>query len=129
MEKKTGNITIPGDVGVRKHEMETSRALANAGYDVVFLKKSNIEHQQTPDVLLNGERWELKAPEASNARAVERNLHRALRQASRVVLDGRRMKNFPDKKILHEIAKRLPGLKSCKGLKFITRTGEVVDIK
>lgn len=129
MAKKAGNITIPGDVGVRKHEMETARALANAGYDVVFLKKSNVEHQQTPDVLLNGERWEFKAPQASNARAVQRNLHRALQQAPRVVFDGRRMKNFPDKKILHEIDKWLPGLKSCKGLKFINRAGEVIDIR
>ena len=129
MAKRVGNITVPGDVGVRKHEMETARALANAGHDVVFLKKSDHHHVQTPDILIDGVRWEMKAPEASNARAVQRNLHRALQQAPRVVFDGRRMKNYPDRQIIHELRKWLPGLKSCKGLKFVNRAGEVIDIK
>lgn len=124
-----GNIVIPGDVVVRSHELETARALANAGHNITFLRKSNIEYRQTPDALIDGERWEFKAPEASNARAVERNLYRALKQADRVVFDGRRMKRFPDRAILRELKKWLPKLKSCKGLKFVTRSGEVIDLK
>lgn len=129
MAKRVGHIDIPGDVDVWPHELATAKALARAGHDVRFIKKSNIEHEKTPDCLVDGDCWELKAPRTSNARAVQRNLHRALRQAPCVVFDGRRMKQMSDKRILHEIEKWLPDLKSCKHLKYINSNGDVIDIK
>ena len=125
---KAGNIHIPGDVEVWPHEYRTALALARAGHDVAFIKKSDVEHEHTPDVLIDGERWEMKAPKASSARAVERNLHRALQQSSRVVFDCRRMKNFPDKVVERELRKRKAELRSLKGLLFVNHRGEVIDL-
>lgn len=129
MVKRVGHIDIPGDVDIWPHELETAKALARAGHNIKFVKKSNDQYKKTADCYIDGELWESKAPKASNARGVERNLQRALHQASRVVFDGRRMKNFPDDKILHELLKWIPKVKSCRGLKFIKRSGEIVDIK
>ena len=129
MKRKTGNISIPGDVDVWPHEYQTAVALARAGYDVTFIKKSDERHEQTPDILIDGQRWEMKAPKASTARAVERNLHRALQQSARVVLDCRRMKNLPDSVVERELRKRLKELRSLKGLLFVNHRGDVVDIQ
>lgn len=126
--KKAGNILIPGDVEVWPHEYQTALALARAGHDVTFIKKSDVEHEHTPDVLIDGDRWEMKAPKASNARAVERNLHRALQQSSRVVFDCRRMKNLSDKVVERELRKRMKGLRSLKRLLFVNHRGEVIDL-
>lgn len=129
MKKRAGNITIPGDADIWPHELDTAKALARAGYNVEFIKKSNVPHEKTADCYIDGERWEMKAPKASNARAVQRNLRRALQQASRLIFDGRRMKPMTDKQILHEIDKWLPMFKACKQLKYVNREGEILDIK
>lgn len=129
MKKRVGTIIIPGDVEVWPHEQRTAAALARAGYDVTFLKKSDNECEKTPDVLIDGEHWEMKAPKASSARAVERNLHRALQQSPRVVFDCRRMKNLPDAAVERELRKRAAELCSLKRLLFVTHRGEVVDIR
>lgn len=78
---------------------------------------------------MDGERWEMKAPKASSARAVERNLHRALRQSPRIVFDCRRMKNLPDAVIERELRKRSLELKTLKRLLFVNHQGAVIDIK
>lgn len=62
MKNRVGNITIPGDAEVWPHEQRTAAALARAGHGVEFIKKSNKNREKTPDVLINGERWEMKAP-------------------------------------------------------------------
>ena len=129
MKRKTGNISIPGDVDVWPHEYQTAVALARAGYDVTFIKKSDEQHEQTPDVLINGERWEMKAPKASNARAIDRNLRRALRQSTRIIIDARRMKKLPDSVVERELRKHAREMKSIQKLVFVNHHGDVVDIK
>ena len=129
MKRKTGNISIPGDVDIWPHEYQTAVALARAGYDVVFIKKSNEEHEQTPDILIDGQRWEMKAPKASNARAIDRNLRRALRQSTRIIIDARRMKELPDSVVERELRKHAREMKSIQKLVFVNHHGDVVDIK
>lgn len=55
MKKMVGKITIPGDADVWSHEYETARSLARAGFNVTFIKKSDVDHERTPDLLINGE--------------------------------------------------------------------------
>lgn len=129
MAKKVGHINIPDDVDVWDHEFRTAMALKRAGHDVDFIKKSNNAYERTPDCLVDGERWEMKAPQAANARAVQRNIYRALDQADRVIFDGRRMKPMTDEAIVHEINKWLPKLKSCKGFLYVNRHGEIVVLR
>lgn len=129
MKKVIGDITVPGDADVWPHEYETARSLARAGHNVTFIKKSDIDHERTPDLLLDGELWEMKSPKASSARAIDRNLRRALRQSSRIVFDCRRMKNLPDAVVERELRKAANDLRSLKRLLFVNHRGEVIDIK
>lgn len=68
-ERRAGQVvTTGGGIGAWPHEERTARCLAEAGMDVRFIRKSDDDHMRTPDVLINGESWEMKAPVASNAR-------------------------------------------------------------
>lgn len=127
--RNTGNITIPGDSGIWPHEYETARALAREGYNITFIKKSDVKHERTPDVLIDGELWEMKSPKSSSTRAIERNLRRALGQSSRVVFDSSRMKQMPDLTVERELRKRAEEMKSLKRLILVSKRRQVIDIK
>lgn len=129
MKKPTGDIKIPGEVDVWPHEYRTAVSLARAGFNVTFIKKSDEDREKTPDVLIDGQRWEMKAPKASNARAIDRNLRRALRQSARIIIDSRRMKNLPDATVERELRKHARDMRSIERLLFVNHHGEVIDIK
>lgn len=129
MKKLAGSISIPGDVDIWPHEYRTAVALSRAGFNLTFIRKGDGEHEKTPDVLIDGKHWEMKAPKASNVRAIDRNLRRALRQSTRIIIDSRRMKNLPDTTIERELRKHARDMRSIERLMFVNHHGEVVDIK
>lgn len=129
MKKPIGCIKIPGDVDVWPHEYRTAVALSRAGFNVTFIKRSDEDREKTPDVLIDGQRWEMKAPKASNTRAIDRNLRRALRQSRRVIIDSRRMKNLPDAVVERELRKHARDMRSIERLMLVNHRGEVIDIK
>ena len=118
----------PG-LNVWPHEQKTAEALACAGYVVKFIRQSEIPYEKTADVLINGERWEFKAPTAANLKAIERNLKRGRWQSSCIVFDSRRMKGLPDKAILREVTKRAFEVPHVDKLLYVSKQGSVVDIK
>ena len=129
MKKPIGRIKIPGDVDVWPHEYRTAVALSRAGFNVTFIKKSDEDREKTPDLLIDGQLWEMKAPKASNARAIDRNLRRALRQSRRIIIDSRRMKDLPDATVERELRKHARDMRSIERLVFVNHRGEVIDIK
>ena len=129
MGKNTGKIIIAQSANVWPHELETAKALSNAGYSVEFVKKSEIDGQTTADVIINGVAWEMKSPESNSMRAVQRNIHKALRQSRFVVIDSRRMRGIPGEAIEREVRSLAPKFKSLRRLLFVNRRGEVLDIK
>ena len=129
MKKPIGSIKITGDVDVWPHEYRTAVALSRAGFNVTFIKKSDEDREKTPDLLIDGQLWEMKAPKASNARAIDRNLRRALRQSRRIIIDSRRMKDLPDATVERELRKHARDMRSIERLVFVNHRGEVIDIK
>ena len=129
MKKPIGSIKIPGDVVVWPQEYRTAVALSRAGFNVTFIKKSDEDREKTPDLLIDGQLWEMKAPKASNARAIDRNLRRALRQSRRIIIDSRRMKDLPDATVERELRKHARDMRSIERLVFANHRGEVIDIK
>lgn len=129
MEKASGKIIIEAGLNVWPHELRTAEALAKSGRTVQFVRRSEVDHEKTADILINGVPWELKSPTASNMKAIERNLRRAVLQAECVVFDSRRMKGLPDQAIERElracVQKRVRRLKH---LLFVNRKGAVVDM-
>ena len=126
--KKNGKIIIPDGVDVWPHELESAKVLIRYGHIVEFLKAIDQKGKQTADCLIDGIIWEMKAPKASNLKAVERNLKRGKWQSCRIVFDSRRMKYIPDKVIERELRKRFAEIKEIENIKFINRHSQVIDI-
>lgn len=128
MKKITGNITVPADCDVWPHEMRTARALAAAGHDVRFVRKSELPHARTADLIMDGNVWEMKAPKSSNIGTVQRNLRRGLGQSRSIIFDSRRMKGVPDAAIERELRKWAHELRTLDHLIMVNRHAEVIDI-
>ena len=79
-----------------------------AGHEIEFLVPSNVPGVKTPDVLVDGETWELKSPIGSGRHTISHQVERGRRQSERIVLDATRT-SIPDAEILAEISRRLSG--------------------
>ncbi len=53
----------------------------------------------SPDVVINGVIWEMKSPQASDNKAIERNLRKACKQSPNIIFDSQRMKGASDAEI------------------------------
>lgn len=127
MAKSKGKIIIEPGLNIWPHELKTAEALANAGYTVKFIRKSEADHEKTPDVLIDGEPWEMKAPNGSLMKRVEKNIRRGLAQSSNIAFDSRRLKNIPDLAIERELRTCAYGrVKKLKHLIFVNRKGNVM---
>ncbi len=128
MAKRIGKVIKVAGLNVWPHEQVMADQLAKAGYVVEFIPTSNAKYQSTPDVLLDGEKWEMKSPRASSLKAIERNLKLGSWQSSKIVFTARRMKGIPDKAVQRELAKKVAELPRITAVKFITRHGEIIDV-
>ena len=129
MGNRDGKIIIGPGLNVWPHELRTAEALARAGHTVEFVRKSEVDHQRTPDVLIDGVPFEMKAPKSGRIDMIHKNVRRALRQANCVVFDSRRMKVLPDRAIERELRARAEEARSLRRLLYINRHGKVVNIK
>ena len=123
-----GSIIIPADLYVWEHELHTVRALAKAGYVVEFLPAKTAKHTKSPDILMDGTKWEIKSPVAQKLSAIERNLKRAYHQSTNIVFDSQRMGRLPDKSIQKELAKQFKLTKNIKRMLFVNRKRKIIDV-
>ena len=130
MESKQGKIIIPSGVNVWPHELATVKALAAAGYVVEFVVRREGQYEKSADLLIEGQFWEMKAPNGSSMKAVERNLRKACAQSPNVIFDSCRLKSIPDNAIERELRSCMSGrIKQLKRLIFVNRHRAVIDIK
>ena len=75
----------------KDHEMSAALILANNYFksDLVFLRP---ESYSSPDLDVNGVRWELKSPLGNGKKTIDNNMRAARKQSDRVIVDFRRMK-------------------------------------
>ena len=129
MKNSQGKIVIAPGINLWEQEYETAQALAMAGLTVEFIRRSEENRRTSADAMINGLVWEMKAPTADNARAIDRNLRRALHQSPNIIFDSRRMKKLPDAVIERELRKHALEMRSIKHLWFVNRRREIIDIK
>ncbi len=91
-------MTIPPN----KHEFETARFFAARGKDITFLKPSYIPNMHTPDIRMDGVEWEIKCPEGSGKRTIEKNMRKAEQQSCNIIIDLRWI-NIPENQCLSQI--------------------------
>ena len=126
--KIKGSIIIPADLDVWEHELRTAQVLARYGYIVQFMAVNQGQRIKTADVLIDDIVYEIKSPRSDKLSAVERNLKRASKQSSNIIIDSRRMSKIHDATIQKFLAQKLKQQKSIKRLLFVNRKHEVIDI-
>jgi hypothetical protein len=128
LSKNKGEIRIPAGINVWRHELSTANALAEAGLVVEFLPTKDIKNTKSPDILMNGEKWELKAPKTDELSAIERNLKRATKQSSNIVIDSHRLRKIHDSTVQAFLLQKFKQQKTIKKLLFVNRKHQVIDI-
>ncbi len=126
--KNKGEIRIPAGLTVWQHELATAEVLAVAGYVIEFMQVDRRKDAKSPDIFMNGEQWEIKAPRTDKLSAVERNLKRATKQSANIIIDSRRMSKLQDRTIQKFLAQKYKQQKTIKKLLFVNRKHQVIDI-
>ena len=125
--KKKGKIT-PNGVVLNTHENATAVFLTEQGFDVELIPASNIEGVHTPDIKMDGLKWEMKAPLGEGNQLMENTIQRALRQSQNIIIDLRHTKRHQTK-CLRELEKQFLNKKGIKRLKVITKSGKTLDFE
>ena len=111
-----------------KHEYDTAKYFAERGYDVVFVKPSNIKGQNSPDFEMGGKIWETKSPTGSSERVFDNNFRKAMKQSEHIIFDLRRMKKQNEVWCLNKINRQKSSCK-IKTLLVITGDGRLLICK
>lgn len=89
---KKYEVIIKTDLADRPKDHELSAALILADHfksDVVFLRPQT---DKTPDIDVDGTKWEIKSPRGNSKKTIENNLRTARKQSRNIVIDLRRIK-------------------------------------
>lgn len=111
-----------------KHEYETAKYFANRGYNVTFIKPSDIKGARTPDFMMDGMGWETKSPIRYSNSTFEFNFKKAVKQSLYIIFDLRRLSKSDEKLYIVNIKKRAITSKA-KIIVIITKDGQKIDIK
>ena len=124
-----GRVFIPA-ASVRdapsEHEVLTALRLAEEGVDVLFRIDSREKGVKNPDVEMNQQVWEFKAPTGEGKNTVDSQMKRAGKQAERLVLDLRRSE-LDDKKSIRDVRQGMQGRHLTQVI-VIDHAGNIVHI-
>ena len=124
-----GRVFIPA-ASVREapseHEVLTALRLAQEGVDVLFRIDSREKGVKNPDVEMNQQVWELKAPTGQGKNTVDSQMKRAGKQTERLVLDLRRSE-LDDKKSIWDVRQGMQGRHLTQVI-VIDHAGNIVHI-
>ena len=109
-----------------KHELATAKYFAHLGYEITFLRPSNIKQVHTPDISMDGHEWELKCPQGKGKHTIEHNIRNALSQSRYIIIDLRRI-GIPMEKCLSQLQKEYDIRKDIKKLLVITKSQELLE--
>jgi len=128
MKKYRPGVFYPPKLNIWPQEKKTAETLAEIGYYVEFRPVSTRQGEHSADCFLNGELWELKAPNGKKISIVERNLRRGKKQSDKIVFDSYRIKYLPDRAIERELRTKINFIKAISVIKFINKRRKSVDI-
>lgn len=123
---KQGKIT-PNGVILKTHESATVVLITAQGFNVELIPKSNVQGVHTPDIIVNGIRWEIKSPIGEGKFLMANTIQKAVKQSRNIIIDLRRTKRHQDK-CLRELEKEFQKSKSVLRLKIITKDSKIIDL-
>ena len=104
-KNKQGKLTANGVI-LEKHEMATVVFLLNLGHDIELIPKSNQRGVHTPDMWMEGQKWEMKSPKGEGEYLMANTIQKAVKQSHYIIIDLRRTKRY-QAKCLQEIEKEI----------------------
>lgn len=122
------NIIIPVGIKPRPkiHEETAAEILANHfKSDVFFIETGS---QGTPDVSIQGIKWEIKSPIGTSANNIQKNMREASAQSENIVMDLRRSKLHQTRAIGY-IKQFTDRYKKLKRVLVITKSQQILTIK
>lgn len=124
---KKGKI-IPNGVSLEKHENETVVFFTELGYDVELIPPSNSPKAKTPDFIMNGVVWEVKAPHGKSKASLEHIVKRATKQSENIIIDLLHSQ-IEQRLAIKEIKRCFKQVGSCRRLKIITKGRGLLEFK
>ena len=128
MTKKTGKI-IPNGVYLQDHEYETILFLTEQGFDVELIPVSLEENTKSADILMSGLVWEMKSPHGNGKWVIKNILQKASHQSENVIIDIRRLKQYPQEKYINEVKQRFASISRLQRLKIIGKRNIFLEIE
>lgn len=125
--KKQGKLTVNGVV-LEKHEMKTVAFLLSLGFSIELIPKSNQHGVHTPDIMMQGLAWEMKAPIGEGNYLIANTIQKAVKQSKNIIIDLRRTKRHQTK-CLREIEKEFKFSHHINRIKIITKNNRMVDFR
>ncbi|NCO10962.1 hypothetical protein GW930_03620 [Candidatus Saccharibacteria bacterium] len=124
-------IIIPPGLKPRPSEREreiASLIAAHFGSPVEFLVPRNSYKQKTPDVIVKGLLWEVKAPVGSSLRStVKKQLKLGLKQSENIIISGLYIK-ISDDVVIKQLRRELIGHKKARRIIYITKQNEIIQV-
>jgi hypothetical protein len=128
VKKSKFNIVIPVGMKPRPkiHEETAAEILASHFMsDVYFIETAN---QGTPDISIEGIKWEIKSPIGNSKNNIRKNMREAGNQSASVVIDLRRSKLHQTRAIGY-VNQYMATSKKLKRVIVITKSEKVLTIK
>ena len=124
---RKGKIT-PNGVSLEKHENETVVFFTELGYDIELIPPSNSPKSKTPDFIMSGVAWEMKAPQGKSKTSLEHIFKKATKQSENIIIDLSHS-SMKEEIAIKEIEKRFNQTSSCRKLKIITKSHKLLEYK
>lgn len=115
-------------VHLEEHEYNTVKHLLNCGYDIELIPPSDIKGVRSPDVMINGNAWEMKAPQGNGKNTIRNNIKNAGHQSSNIVVDLRRCK-LDDEIAVKELYMHFKASKRIRRLIIMVNDEKIIDCK
>ncbi len=123
MEK--GKLTQNG-VHLQDHEFVTVKYFLERGYDVELIPRTHIKDFHTPDIVMGGITWEIKAPIGNGKKTIENVMQGAAGQSRNVIIDLFRSK-MPEDVAIKGYEAFFKNSKRIKRIKIIKKNRELLD--
>lgn len=128
MPKKKYTVVVQTNVSDVPKDHELSAALILAYHfktDVIFLRP---DKKKTPDIEVDGKKWEIKSPKGNAKKTIENNLRTARKQSENIVLDLTRSKMHNAQAVARAQFYIRTEAHTIKRLKIITKHRKIIDI-
>ena len=131
MKTEDAKVIIPNNLAVppEPHEIEAAWIIALHYHQTIeFLKPVDDYKRKTPDFIMGGAEWEMKAPEGNSKTTIGRILQRASWQSKNIVVDCRRT-TLPEEVIRRTLLFELGKRQQIKKLILITKDKKVLELQ